>query len=49
MMGYFGENSPVKIIEKQKIIVSDRNIGIAAVVPSSLLEEILFSSEMVRH
>ncbi len=46
MKGYFGENSPIKIIETQKIPVSDRNLGIAAVVPSYFLEEILFSEEM---
>lgn len=46
MKGYFGENSPIKIIETQKIPVSDRNLGIAAVVPSYFLEEILFGEEM---
>lgn len=46
MKGYFGENSPLKVIETQKIPVSDRNLGIAAVVPSYFLEEILFSSEL---
>ncbi len=46
MKGYFGESSPIKIIETQKILVSDRNLGIAAVVPSYFLEEILFSPEL---
>ena len=46
MMGYFGENSPIKIIETQKIPVSNRNLGIAAVVPSYLLEEILLGDEL---
>lgn len=48
MKGYFGESSPIKIIETQKIPVSDRNLGIAAVVPSYFLEEILFSSELIK-
>lgn len=46
MKGYFGESSPIKIIETQKIPVSDRNLGIAAVVPSYFLEEILFGTEL---
>lgn len=48
MKGYFGENSPIKIIETQKTPVSDRNLGIAAVVPSYFLEEILFSAELIK-
>lgn len=48
MKGYFGENSPIKIIDTQKTPVSDRNLGIAAVVPSYFLEEILFGSELTR-
>ncbi|MEF3078856.1 S1 family peptidase [Winogradskyella poriferorum] len=46
MKGYFGEKSPIKIIETQRIPVSDRNLGIAAVVPSYFLEEILLGTEL---
>lgn len=47
MKGYFGEKSPISVIETKRVVVSDRNIGIAAVVPSYLLQEILYSKELI--
>ncbi len=46
MKGYFGENSPVKIVETKKIPVYNTNLGIAAVVPSYFIEEIINSDEL---
>ena len=46
MKGYFGENTPLRIIETARIPGSNRNLGIAAVVPAYLLREILFGSEL---
>jgi len=47
MKGYFGEKSPISVVETNKVAVSDRNIGIAAVVPAYLLQEILYSDELI--
>ena len=47
MKGYFGEKSPISVIETKQTIVSNRNVGIAAVVPSYLLQEILYSAELI--
>jgi len=47
MKGYFGENTPIRVIETKKIPVSFRNVGIAAIVPSYLLQEIIFDKELV--
>lgn len=46
MKGYFGENSPVKIVETKKVPVYNTNLGIAAVVPSYFIEEIINSDEL---
>jgi len=48
MMGYFNEPSPIGFLETPtaRIPYSRQNIGIAAVTPSYLLHEILFSAEM---
>lgn len=48
MKGYFGEKSPISVVETNKVLVSDRNIGIAAVVPAYLLREILYSNELAK-
>ncbi len=46
MKGYFGESSPIQVIETQKAPVAISNIGISGVVPAYLLHEILFSKEL---
>src|SRR4029077_13188169 len=48
MMGYFNEATPIGVIQTPTAAVpySRQNIGIAAVTPSYLLYEILFSAEM---
>jgi hypothetical protein len=48
MMGYFNEPSPIGFLETPTATIpySRQNIGIAAVTPSYLLHEILFSAEM---
>jgi hypothetical protein len=47
MIGSFVEWPIVKTVETAKIEVVRSNLGIAAVVPSYLLQEILFSDELV--
>jgi len=47
MKGYFGESIPISIVETKKIPVSQINLGIAAVVPSYYLQEILYCKELV--
>lgn len=46
MKGFFGQNTPIKMINTNAIPVSVSNIGIAAVTPSYLLQEILYSDEL---
>lgn len=46
MKGYFGENSPVKIVETKKVPVYNTNLGIAAVVPSYFIEEIINNDQL---
>ena len=48
MMGYFNEPSPIGLLQTPTATIpySRQNIGIAAVTPSYLLHEILFSAEM---
>ncbi len=48
MKGYFGGNKPLNIIETKKIPVYNQNFGIAAIVPSYYLEEIIFSDELIK-
>jgi hypothetical protein len=48
MMGYFNEPSPIGLLQTPTATIpySRQNIGIAAVTPSYLLREILFSAEL---
>lgn len=50
MMGYFNEATPIGVIQTPTATVpySRQNIGIAAVTPSYLLHEILFSAEVTK-
>jgi hypothetical protein len=48
MKGYFGQSSPLKFVQTPTaaIPLSTQNVGIAAVTPSYLLHDILFSDEL---
>lgn len=46
MSGFFGQKVPLTYIETGVVPTSVTNLGIAAVVPSYLLEEILFGEEL---
>jgi hypothetical protein len=48
MKGHFNEGNPIEVVETKKVPFSVDNNGIAAVVPSYYLEEILFSNELKR-
>jgi hypothetical protein len=50
MMGYFNEATPIGVVQTPTAAIpySRQNIGIAAVTPSYLLYEILFSAEATK-
>lgn len=48
MKGAYQEQSPIQLAETSNIPVSISNIGIAAVVPSYKLKEILFNEELTK-
>jgi hypothetical protein len=46
MKGSFSEGSPIRFLENAPVPVAAQNLGIAAVVPSYLLYDVLFSGEL---
>jgi hypothetical protein len=46
MKGTFEQNTPISVLDNQTTAVSRQNLGIAAVIPSYLLHDILFSEPM---
>jgi hypothetical protein len=48
MMGTFQQGSPIAVVENSATAISQQNLGIAAVIPSYLLREILFGEALVK-
>jgi len=48
MSGSFLDFQPVKTVETSKVDIAPSNMGIAAVVPSYKLHEILFGKELIK-
>ena len=46
MKGYFNANSPIQVTETDYQLFATQNSGIAAIIPSHLLHDILFCEEL---